>query len=200
MRDDSSSLVCLRDSASFQTSRSATTATSSMVENEFDFDKVVLGSKVYQSQWRALMKKALKKKGQAQERPLKKSVDKAKPLEDINILLLGPSYDGYSKLFSCRSLFFNTSYSFDERVAAKNRIVEVIYNFLKDTLEIVEPVISPWLRDHAEAVFQQPSTTVHDPEAFPKDLLISLKELWSDQGVRNECMRRIVNGRKPSIS
>ena len=131
---------------------------------------------------------------------MKKLVDKAKPMEEINVLLLGPSYDGYSKLFSCRSLFFNTSYSFDERVAARNRIVEVIYNFPKDTLEIVERVISPGLRDHAEAVFQQPSTTVQQPEAFPKDLLISLKELWSDQGVRNGCMSCIVDGRKPSIS
>lgn len=171
-----------------------------MVGNQFDFDKSSIGSKVYQSQLRALMKKALKKKGKSQERPLKKSVEKAKPLEDIKFLLLGPSYNGYSKLFSCRSLFFNTSYSFDERVAARNGIMDVIYIFLKDTLEIVEPVISPGLRDHAETVLQQPSITVHHPEAFPKDLLISLMELWSDQDVRNECMGRLVDGRKPSVS
>lgn len=77
-------------------------------------------------------------------------------------------------------------------VVARNRIVEVIYNFLKDRLELVEPVI--------RGCFQQPSITVHHPEAFPEDLLISLKELRSDQGVRNECMHRIVDGRKPSVS
>lgn len=77
----------------------------SRIRNEFDLDKVALGSKVYQIQLRALMKNALKKKGQAQERPLKKSVEKAKLLEDISVLLLGPSYDGYSKMLSCRSLF-----------------------------------------------------------------------------------------------
>ena len=47
VKDDSSSLVVLLDSASFHSSRSGTTDPGSLWSRAFDFDGDLLGSKVY---------------------------------------------------------------------------------------------------------------------------------------------------------
>ncbi|KAL6721043.1 guanine nucleotide-binding protein subunit alpha [Lecanora helva] len=64
IKDDSSSLICHRDSSSLRDSIVATTDRSSMLSKEFDFDAAILGSKVYMGQIRSLLRRASKKSKQ----------------------------------------------------------------------------------------------------------------------------------------
>lgn len=59
IRDDSSSLVVLRDSASLFSSCTDTTANSSKISMRFTFDRELLGSKVYQGTMRSLIRRVI---------------------------------------------------------------------------------------------------------------------------------------------
>ena len=59
VKDDSSSLIVLRDTSSFYSSRATDTSNSSLLDRKFSFDNEVLRSKVYQEQIRSLIRRAL---------------------------------------------------------------------------------------------------------------------------------------------
>ena len=63
MKDDASSLVCIRDSTSFATSRaswiSCITEASSQISREFEFDRDIQSSRVYQSHFKSLIRRTL---------------------------------------------------------------------------------------------------------------------------------------------
>ena len=59
VKDDSSSLIVLRDSSSFYSSRATNSSNSSQLDRRFSFDNEVLRSKVYQGQIRSLIRRAL---------------------------------------------------------------------------------------------------------------------------------------------
>ena len=59
VKDDSSSLIVLRDTSSFYSSRATNTSNSSLLDRKFSFDNEVLRSKVYQGQIRSLIRHAL---------------------------------------------------------------------------------------------------------------------------------------------
>ena len=61
VKDSSSSLICLRDSASIRTSWTSSTEGSSMLDKVFDFDAEILKSNVYQGQVRSLIRRALRR-------------------------------------------------------------------------------------------------------------------------------------------
>ena len=61
VQDDSSSLFCLRDSFSFQSSLTASTERSSLLSRRFDFDHEILRSKVYHGQIRSWMRRGLRR-------------------------------------------------------------------------------------------------------------------------------------------
>ena len=67
MKDDASSLICLRDSTSFSTPRtSCASDTLSSISKQFDFDDDVQSSRVYQVHFRSLIRRTL---GKAQSHP-----------------------------------------------------------------------------------------------------------------------------------
>ena len=59
VKDDSSSLIVLRDTSSFYSSRATNTSKSSLLDRKFSFDNEVLRSKVYQEQIRSLIRRVL---------------------------------------------------------------------------------------------------------------------------------------------
>ena len=59
VKDDSSSLIALRETSSFYSSRATDTTNSSLLDRKFSFDSEVLRSKVYQGQIRSLFRRAL---------------------------------------------------------------------------------------------------------------------------------------------
>lgn len=59
VKDDSSSLFGLRDSASFRSSLTAATERSHLLDISFEFDKELTATKVYHRQWRPLIRNAL---------------------------------------------------------------------------------------------------------------------------------------------
>lgn len=59
VKDDSSSLIALRETSSFYSSRATETTNSSLLDRKFSFDSEVLRSKVYQGQIRSLFRRAL---------------------------------------------------------------------------------------------------------------------------------------------
>lgn len=61
VRDDSSSLLSLRDSASFRSSLTAATEQSHLLDISFDFDEELTSTKVYHRQWRPLIRGALRR-------------------------------------------------------------------------------------------------------------------------------------------
>ncbi len=73
VKDDSSSLVVLKNSSSLYSSRSTNTSDSSLLDRKFSFDKEVLRSKVYQGQIRSLIRRALPR------RKVTHKIDASKP-------------------------------------------------------------------------------------------------------------------------
>ena len=61
VKDDSSSLIVLRETSSFYSSRATDTSNSSLIDRKFSFDSEILRSKVYQGQIRSLFRRALSK-------------------------------------------------------------------------------------------------------------------------------------------
>ena len=59
VKDDTSSLIVLRDTSSYYSSRATDTPNSSLLDRKFSFDSEVLRSKVYQGQIRSLIRRAL---------------------------------------------------------------------------------------------------------------------------------------------
>ena len=59
VKDDTSSLIVLRDTSSYYSSRARDTPNSSLLDRKFSFDSEVLRSKVYQGQIRSLIRRAL---------------------------------------------------------------------------------------------------------------------------------------------
>ena len=62
VKDDSSSLIALRETSSFYSSRATDTTNSSLLDRKFSFDSEVLRSKVYQGQIRSLFRRALSRR------------------------------------------------------------------------------------------------------------------------------------------
>ena len=60
IKDDTSSLFCLRDSMSFRTSLTSPTERFSMLSREFDFDAEIIQSKVYNKQMKSFMRRAIR--------------------------------------------------------------------------------------------------------------------------------------------
>ena len=60
IRDDSSSLFCLRDSASFRSSLTAATERSNLLDISFDFDRDLTATRVYHRQWRSLIRETVR--------------------------------------------------------------------------------------------------------------------------------------------
>ena len=88
VRDDSSSLVCLRDSASFRSSLTAATERSNLLDVSFDFDPELTTTKVYHRQWRPLIRGALRRSRRTQEvsvDPQKVCVDGLVPLMSYRV-------------------------------------------------------------------------------------------------------------------
>ena len=113
-KDDSSSLICLRDSASFRSSWTSTAESSSLLSKVFGFDGELLESEVYKRQAREFFKRVVRKRkavkgpiGMGQQLPqvpiktiresrersdkveMMLTRDKRKSRLDIKILLLG---------------------------------------------------------------------------------------------------------------
>ena len=63
VEDDSSSLIALRETSSFNSSRATNGSTSSLIDRKFSFDSELLRSKVYQGQIRSLFRRALSRGG-----------------------------------------------------------------------------------------------------------------------------------------
>ena len=108
VKDDSSSLVVLLDSASLRSSRSGSTDRDSLWSRAFEFDGDLLGSKVYKGQIRLLMKRLVGKRAKPQGTSNLTACEdledelQEKSQEPPEILLLGP--DNYARIMLLESL------------------------------------------------------------------------------------------------
>ena len=109
--DDSSSLICLQDATSLPSSRTQTTERSSLWKRVFSFDRDLLGTKVYQKQFRSLTKYAFRKRGIAEATPRNPTADLehewrkshrqigSRPMKPSGLaILLGPDQRGKLQL------------------------------------------------------------------------------------------------------
>ena len=212
VKDDSSSLICLRDSASVKSVWTSTTDRSSLFSREFVFDNELLASKVYQGQIRSLMRRALRKDrtanqllplsaAQVASRESKEERQKSTAIEQqiqrdrlsgrshIKVLLLGPENNKQSIVLDMLLLSQIKSYSAEMRESYR-RIIQ--FSCLPD---ILNPIFLELERMGYEWVYYSPMdlervsqwlTSVENAkmDAVPQDVVTAIASLWQNQVFR----------------
>ena len=141
VKDDTSSLFCLRDSASFCSS-TTTADRPSFLDICFDFDQELTATKVYHRQWRPLIRKALDKGRKIKESPvntlrkgLKKGIynlDTINSLINVRILVVRQPGGESSLLPKIMSILCEGSY---DPTLRKDHIYQVILDTTIATLD-----------------------------------------------------------------
>ena len=202
VKDDSSSLCCLRDTASFQNSLTVTTERSSMLSREFDFDAEVMTSKVYKGQIRSLVRRALRKSRQAADDDATAQGEGTQPAivtsaaidtsierntkaqsRAIKILVLGHDDSEVCLFLDKMRIQYGEGYSLEERQAAKKMIHSFLHSAISITLEEIEVSGRPSLEAGPLDALLSKWCTVEDT-IVPQDVAKSFHRLWEDPTVR----------------
>ena len=151
--DDTSSLICLRDSTSLHIRKTSYTDGSSLLSRRFGFDHEILASKVYQGHIRSLVRRTLGKGKKSDEASLASVIqdshsslnsdkirsknidwqlvrDKRRTKTNFKVLVLGPRKVGQFATFGLAKLF---EISLDERRSYK----PVILSHLANAMNII---------------------------------------------------------------
>ena len=206
VRDDSSSLLCMRDSASFRTSLTAATELPRLLDISFDFDRELTATRVYHRQWRSLMKETLRRSRKSKESSTKPRneyssglvstvnfrVEDVRQVADIRILAIGQQGSPANTLREVMSILSEGCYDPELR---RGHIYQVLLSTIKATLDKMTESfqllegMNTKTRPHA-ALYQQISTSSAEiSEGFWNALVF----VWEDPGVRS-CYRRSVEG------
>ena len=206
VRDDSSSLFCLRDSASFGSSLTTATEGSNLLDISFDFDRDLTATRVYHRQWRSLIRGTLRRSRRARGTSantqnkhsnrlvsnVKSRVESRPQVVDIRILALARpgSREGALKEMM-RTLCEG---HFDPEIC-RGHIYQVPLATTNATLAKSAELSQTWenleikTRHHA-ILFQQFLTSSIEISEEQGHTLIAL---WNDPGVKR-CYQRSVEG------
>ena len=199
VKDDSSSLCCLRDSASFQNSFTVTTERSSMLSKEFGFDAEIMTSKVYKGQIRSLVRRAMRKSRQATNEDsseqgegmrsalvnsaaIDKSLKSAKIAQqnEVEILLLGLDESEKCLFLHTMRMQYGESYSIEERQAANTLIQSFLHSAISMILLEIEASGRVFLIGDPLNAFKLSTWPTVENAIVPQDVAKSIHNLWKD--------------------
>ena len=206
VEDSSSSLICLRDSASFSTSWTSTTEGSSKLDMVFDFDSEILKSRFYQGQVRSLIRRALRrgknksdqysmssgttlkeaKLTQKRSDEIDKMISRGRraSASEVKLLLLGPSKSAFLELMK---LTLGYSYTSDERQSFGAITFNIVIQGMQDILRKMEsssiPLQDPKVQVHARWLFEYLRWT--EGNTVPSEAAHVIQALWKDEGIKS---------------
>lgn len=167
IKDDTSSLICLRDTDSYSSTRTSTTTRSSILNVMFNFDRELFNSKVYQETMRSIIRRTIrggrndkrqdsiaaletqkllwgstkaknKAKLRNQEIESQLKKDRKEQSLEINLLLLGARGSGKSTAARQMKLSADGSYTRSERESFKEAIFNYIVQAMREILDAME--------------------------------------------------------------
>ena len=218
VKDDSSSLICFRDSSSLRSLWTSSTDRSSLLSRRFGFDHELLASKVYQGQIRSLMRRAFRKDRNLDEfssLPTSPSVRSIRKLEmaksaaieqqirqdrlseyrTINLLILGPQISGQFAVLDMMHLLQIKEYSRDLRESYRRIIFSCVYDAMGAILQELNGTI---VLDGAckQRDIRTILTWLGSPglNALPQDVAAAIASLWQNKAVKQcyqSCKHRI---------
>ena len=202
VKDDSSSLCCLRDSVSFWNRLTATTETSSKLSREFDFDAEIMTSKVYKGQMRSLVRRAMRKSSQAKSKDpaeqgeerqslllnsatVEKSLKRERKAQrsQEQILLLGQDDNEKCLFLHEMRLQLGKTYSLQERQIAKQMIHHFLCSVIPKCIEVIKASGVVSLEGDPLDSWLPKGSTVQDA-IVSQDVAKSLYDLWSDSTLK----------------
>ena len=213
VRDDSSSLLYLRDPESFRSSVTAATERSSLLELAFDFDRDLATTRVYHRQWRSLIRRTLlmsrKDKGTSSrienghsDRPLSivnSRVEDHLHVVDIRILVAAQPGGPVGALRDVMSILCEGRYDPEVR---RGHIYKVLLTTISSTLD--EMAKSSQLLGNPEAwtppqavLCQQISTSSAN---ISEELGNALVSAWDDPGVKRCYQNSVESTAHPSAT
>lgn len=178
VRDDSSSLLSLRDSASFRSSLTAATEQSHLLDISFDFDEELTSTKVYHRQWRPLIRGALRK-----GRKTKEGSEKSRKINNVRILAQGaPGHRGCT-LPKVMSTLCGGIYDPELR---RSHIYQVVFDTVDTTFEIMRELCLPSNNPGTETLplFARCSQRPMNIAEMSGELGAALVALWDDPVVK----------------
>lgn len=209
VKDDSSSLVCLRDSSSLRSERTYSTDGSSLLSRMFDFDHKLMSSKVYQGQMRSFMRRKLRKEKRPegtsstvngigvrsgkhfemhQSANIERQLRRDRKLEEkqMKLLLLGSQEDELYATFDVLCEFGNIDRP-EESKLYKGLIISCILDTMIIILEELPETIS---REVASGEMQTVVTwlSLPAPAQLPMDVATVIMKLWRNDAVK-DCYR-----------
>lgn len=206
VKDDTSSLFCLRDSASIRSSLTAATERSNLLDISFDFDEDLTATKVYHRQWRPLIREVLRRGKKAKE----DSVDSRKGCTNglapdrssrsqidsqainVKVWALGRSSSGVSVLPEVMSLLYEGHYDPELR---RGHIYQVVLDTLDAVLDKMAESSLP-LDETVTAAYAQLLLIQHTLikiEKIPEWLQQAFISFWNDSWVR-KCYHDSIEG------
>lgn len=209
VKDDSSSLLCLRDCSSFRSSRTSSTDRSSLWSRTFGFDHELLASGVYQSQIRSLMRRAFRRRktldgassllARPSFRSLRKpEISKSAAIEHqlhqdrlservvVKICLFGSQNNEPYVTLDMMNLLRFKDYSPDERACYRH----IIFQCILDTMGIILQELSgtDFLLNNAskqgDVQKLRNVSELQDLDAIPPEVAIAIASLWRDEAVK----------------
>lgn len=207
VRDDSSSLFCLGDSASFRSSLTAATERSNLLDIFFDFDRELTATRVYHRQWRSLIRETLRSGRKAKETSSKTQnehsnrlvsnvttsrVENRPQVVDIRILVLAQPGSQGDALREVMRILCEGHY--DPEIC-RGHIYQVLLTTISATL--VKLVDSSQTLENLEtktrhhAILCQQFLT--SSTELSEELGHALVALWDDQGVKR-CYQHSIEG------
>ena len=213
VKDDSSSLFCVRDSASFRTSLTSATERSNLLDISFGFDEELTATKVYHRQWRPLIREALRRGKKAKEGSadcqkvhsngltsiISFPIQKNPRVVDVRILAMGQSDSQACKLSKIMSIMCEEHYDPELR---RGHIWQIILDTTKATLDKMAELSLPMenlgaeIRPQVTLRLQTPINSV----GISEELGNALIALWDNPGVRSCYQDNIKRTAHPSAT
>lgn len=213
VKDDSSSLFCVRDSASFCTSLTSATERSNLLDISFGFDEELTATKVYHRQWRPLIREALRRGKKAKEGSancqkvhsngltpiISFPIQKNPRVVDVRILAVGQSDTQACKLSKIMSIMCEEHYDPELR---RGHILQVILDTTNATLDKMAELSLPMENLGAEI---RPQVTLRlqtpiNSAGISEELGNALIALWDNPGVRSCYLDNIKRTAHPSAT
>lgn len=223
VKDETSSLVCLRDYSSFRSPSTSSTNGSSLWSRNFRFDHELLASGVYQNQIRSLMRRTFRRRKtldnafsflarenvrSVRKAELAKSVAMERQLrwdlserDVVKILLLGSQYKEPFATLDMMNLNRIKKYSPDERACYRR----IIFRCIIDTMTVIlQELKGPYhrlnnARKHRDIKTIQHFLDLGGCHTLPSEVAIAILSLWLEEDVKYcfESCKRQIHWREP---
>ena len=204
VKDDSSSLICLRDADSFVSLSTESTGRSSLLSRIFAFDSELMGSNVYQKQTRLLMTKAVRTPKRApkltldeRQKSARRSAqiermlrqDKKRQHREVRILVRGSNQGKLSLMVRLMHFYREKSYEKEKEECLarleplQRRIVSSLLSFVQSSSSLPE---SPESLDHMQMLQE-----VYRTGGYPlgSTAMLAIQSLWQNSAFQRQHRR-----------